>query len=472
MDDLPLVRVSETQFAWKASFFAGRVEVIAVDNEKSEDSYYLEVAPANQKVDEDGFASMVEAIRRFDQRLLLGQTAACLGFGRTGASGKFDELIRWERLRRHGSAFLKSVEAIVRMPHASLKPIAQEVPLAQVKRLPVGALKDRRIVAVAAGQLPPGENVDTIQVQVQVATATVDTAANRALYALLKRFRQALAMLKDWAKRDRGELSDAEVLGRRIRRLDILQHYDDEVSRLLGYYPFRGVKKSETTSAGLTQIAANPAYARAYRKGTEALRRGVEQDNRVEDLRVSPSWGVYETWCLVALAEALESLLGVALKSSISRFAKADLTLSAKLPDDRSLELLFQATFGSDGLGGSQLAWSLSRERRPDLVLIVSHENEHRMLVLDAKYRSGRTNVLDAMASAHIYHDSLFLAGRRPDMCLLLLPGLAEIASLENAATWNSFGVGTVSGYSVTTNGIQRCVDAISEWLSNSGRDR
>jgi hypothetical protein len=467
VDDIPLVEGPAGRFAWASSFFAGRVEVVSVNPTGVETSYYLEVAPASQKVREDQFASMIEAIRQFDQRLLLGEAAACLGFGKTGLGGKFDELVRWERLRQHGGAFLKCVDAITRMPHANLKPVRQSLPLAQVKRLPVAALHDRRIVALATGQFPEGENIDSIQVHVQVPTATVDTPANRAICALLKRFQQALVVLQAWVMKDRGELSDADALGRCSRRLEILHAYDADVRRLLNCFPFRGVKKPQTTAAGLTQVAANPTYARAYRTGTEALRLGVEPDCATEHLHVSPSWGVFETWCYVALAEALESCLSVEFKPGKSKFAgtSPDLVLSAQLPDGRDFELLFQAKFRSDGLGGTKQAWSLSRERRPDIVLIASHGVEHRTFVLDAKYRSGKGNVLDAMASAHIYHDSLFLAGRRPDLCLLLLPGEPEVESLEKHETWETYGVGIISGYSVGTEGVQRCVAAISTWL-------
>jgi hypothetical protein len=87
------------------------------------------------------------------------------------------------------------------------------------------------------------------------------------------------------------------------------------------------------------------------------------------------------------------------------------------------------------------------------------------MLIFDAKYRSGKSNVLDAMGSAHIYHDSLFLDDRRPDLSLLLLPGASEVDSLEQCETWATFGVGVVSAYSEGMGGIERCVEAIATWL-------
>ena len=51
-------------------------------------------------------------------------------------------------------------------------------------------------------------------------------------------------------------------------------------------------------------------------------------------------------------------------------------------------------------------------------------------LVLDAKWRSGRANILEAMESANTYHDSLRCDGEVPSLCLLLLPGSAEVPAL------------------------------------------
>jgi len=59
--------------------------------------------------------------------------------------------------------------------------------------------------------------------------------------------------------------------------------------------------------------------------------------------------------------------------------------------------------------------WSVSRQREPDIVLRVEGGgSEARFVVFDAKYRTSRSAVLDAMASAHIYRDSLRFGGRAP----------------------------------------------------------
>jgi hypothetical protein len=65
-----------------------------------------------------------------------------------------------------------------------------------------------------------------------------------------------------------------------------------------------------------------------------------------------------------------------------------------------------------------------------------------RFMIMDAKYRTSRENVLDAMASAHIYQDSLRIGGRRPDISLLFLPRGGGAPWLEEKAFQSTHHVG------------------------------
>ena len=78
--------------------------------------------------------------------------------------------------------------------------------------------------------------------------------------------------------------------------------------------------------------------------------------------------------------------------------------------------------------------WSISKERVPDLVLTMYDSKGVRFIVLDAKYRTSRPNVLDAMESAHIYQDSLRIGSRRPEASLLLIPSSGGASWLEDPA--------------------------------------
>lgn len=65
-----------------------------------------------------------------------------------------------------------------------------------------------------------------------------------------------------------------------------------------------------------------------------------------------------------------------------------------------------------------------------------------RFVVFDAKYRSARASVLDAMESAHIYHDSLRWKGIKPDVSLLLIPRADKVMSLVSPTYHADYGVG------------------------------
>jgi hypothetical protein len=59
-------------------------------------------------------------------------------------------------------------------------------------------------------------------------------------------------------------------------------------------------------------------------------------------------------------------------------------------------------------------------------VLTVRRGATASFLIVDAKYRTTRDAVLDAMASAHIYQDSLRLGSTRPIASLLAVPSVKD----------------------------------------------
>ena len=80
----------------------------------------------------------------------------------------------------------------------------------------------------------------------------------------------------------------------------------------------------------------------------------------------------------------------------------------------------------------------------PDLLLTVERGGVTRFIVLDAKYRTSRFAVLDAMASAHIYQDSLRIGTSRPDAALLLVPSGGGAVWLEDELVQDQHRVGVV----------------------------
>jgi PD-(D/E)XK nuclease superfamily protein len=83
------------------------------------------------------------------------------------------------------------------------------------------------------------------------------------------------------------------------------------------------------------------------------------------------------------------------------------------------------------GPGGAGERWSVSKQREPDLLLSVKWPGAKRFLLLDAKYRSSRESVLEAMGSAHVYRDSLRIGEQRAEGALLLIPAGGSVEWLE-----------------------------------------
>ena len=148
---------------------------------------------------------------------------------------------------------------------------------------------------------------------------------------------------------------------------------------------------------------------------------------------MSPSWEIYERWCFVKAAGMLRDRLPDFLWTR-----ERNNVWVGKVPECL-VRLELQATF----LGGpGPQRWSVSRQREPDLLLVIERAGEERFLVLDAKYRTSRANVLEAMASAHVYRDSLRIGERRADRALLLVPAGGGADWLEKAEFQRKQGVG------------------------------
>lgn len=465
IDDVELRREATFFLRWRPSFYAGRVAVDVVSPGEQETRHFLDVSPSQAKSGQAEFDEMVADIRAFDQALLGGISSASMEFGHAGKPGKLASDILLARLRKHGPAFLSAVEAIAGSPHRSLVAEAKVLPLSSVRRLHHSSLQDRRIAAMVTGYAPSPETMDSLQVSSLTSAPTFDTPANRALFALFRRFRAALSTTHQKVKELKLGSPPEEQALRVERRLEDLDRLGFRTRKLLFGPFFREVTSGETSSAGLTQIAAQPTYSRAYRLGCRSLSSDVDGADSSDQLHVAPSWGIYETWCYLRVLKTVAEVTGVAGIWTEPRAVAAERSTSFALGDATTLEVLFQATFPALKASNKRSGWSLSKERRPDIVLVHSHGDTARPLVLDAKWRSGRENVLDAMASAHIYHDALRIGQASPSSCLLLLPGEGTVQELEADAFIQAHGVGAVSCVKVGGVGEARLSELLKSWL-------
>lgn len=469
VDDVELAKDPSGLFKWRPSFYAGRVtvEVTLLDALCTRHVYFLDVSPSPGKSGQDEFDQMVDDIRAFDLTLLGGTSSASMEFGHTGSPSGFGLDILLSRLRKHGPTFLSTIGAIANSPHRSLAAEAKFLPLSRIRRLHHSSLQDRRLAALAVGHAPAPDLLDSLQINSQTSTPTFDTPANRALLALLRRFRATVNSMQDSVRGLKLGSPPEEQILRVDRRLEDLCQLEAHANKLQFGAFMSEVSSGEATAAGLTQISAQPIYSRAYRIGSTAVAAGIEGGDSADLLHVAPSWGIYETWCFIKVIEVVRQITQMQGTETISTAVAAERCVSFSLGDGTKLEVLFQATFPALKPSSKRIGWSLSRERRPDIVLVHAGASGSRSFVLDAKWRSGRENVLDAMQSAHVYHDALRIGGHSPAFALLLLPGSSVVPELEADDFIKAHAVGSISEIRAANAGAARLEVRLKSWLSH-----
>jgi hypothetical protein len=214
----------------------------------------------------------------------------------------------------------------------------------------------------------------------------------------------------------------------RLRQLEVLQK---ALKAAALSSPWRDVSRREASAAGLNAVSADPLYARAFQLGWKALRRDAGGTSADDRLWMSPTWELFERWCFVRLAKLLRASLPQLSWTRLHGTQHSARALAAWRGSSPGLavELLLQVEAPSGDQPPRAGFRSISRERIPDLVLTLESNTGRTFIVLDAKYRAGRPNVLEAMTSAHVYRDALRWHGERPSFALLITPAAAD-------ATW------------------------------------
>ena len=443
IDDEPLPRAesgsTETRWKWRPGFYAGEVGAELLDaSGATRGRFRLEVSPDPNKLGEGRriFGQMLDDILDFDPALLLGAEPARRSLGAVGETD--DPLVQFERLRRRREALDRALAAIFRDPASVLRPRRRFVPLREARRADLETLRStlRNPAALAAvtGRATP--NADAANTEPVFDTPAVerrlDSPANRAALAMLRALRRRSEALPPRLEELAGKRSSetrTDLTARLPRWKEILGGMERRFRAAERRTPFSEVKRPEITAAGLNAITGNPLYARFWRLGWEALRRGVHRLDPRDMLPLAPTWEIYERWCFVALAKQLSEWVpdldwgsrggtGSDRRHFVGRRNGAVLTLQS------------QATFGNSRGQPQDGAWSVSRERRPDILLRREQNGCLKdFLVLDAKYTAA--NLVEAVGdTSHAYQHGLRwgTAGKRPSATVILAPNAGEVA--------------------------------------------
>lgn len=430
IDEAPaeVIRIDGVQgWRWQPGFYAGEVvaELVSATGQRLAE-YKIDVSPDEGKLGDDVFRSMLDELYAFDPALLLGTEAAQAGIGVSGEV--VSPLLEYARLRRYADGFLAALNAVTMQPLTRLRRQRALIPYHRVRKLDAASARSllRRPdtaaflhsdVAFAEGAIPLFDVTHSID--------DLDNPANRALtskiLAVRRRCIQVADALQDMVAKEEEAATRTPLQPRLARKLESLGAVADKLAHIARSEPFASVTRVEVTAAGLNAISAHPSYARAYRFAWSVLRPGVAGETSGESLWLSPTWEIYERWCFARITACLREMFGALEWNMTYAGRRSDCIKLVGEGQNIRLEASLQSCFHSEGAakGGFQ---SISMQLKPDILITVESRDERRMLVLDAKYRTSRHNVLDAMRSAHLYQDALRWDRARPACSILLVP--------------------------------------------------
>ncbi|PKH39767.1 hypothetical protein BI292_01800 [Pseudomonas sp. 43NM1] len=439
----------ERAWCWSPGYFAGEV-VAELLNELDQTvaTYRLDVSADGRKLGSESYAEMIDTILKFDPSLLMGTEAAQMAIGNNGALSNAH--LQYARLRRYGDRMLEALRQVSHKPLTSLRQERTSVSAHQVKRLDVAGVRKALMSPAGLGLLhkenPHKPPLNIVRFDVSSVYEEQDNPANQALGLVLseviRRCKQVCTSLKDIAVRERLSETRSALGPRLIRRIAFVEKLLLQLHRVQRMQPFCNLAHLRLTAAGLNAISAQPVYARAYRFGWYCLRSGVLGKEKNETLWLSPTWEIYERWCFVTVLEQLQKQYpDLDWKCRSSRM-RAGRILWRGTNEGITLDVWFQIRCPAIDRKPYHGFSSLSRLRFPDIVITMKAPDFQRFIVLDAKYRSSRFGVLDGMASAHLYHDSLRWHGRKPDASALLIPRGGAVPILEKSDYQSRHGVG------------------------------
>ncbi len=457
VDDEPLGRVegSANEWTWTPGFYAGEVRAELLDaDDRSLGIWLLDVSPDHNKAGREVFALMVDEILDFDAHLVIGEEPARRRLGALGDTD--DPLVLFERLRRRQRDLARALAAIRREPVSVLRARRQFVPLRDTRRADLRTLRSalRQPATLAAirpraASKPYAPGSEPI-LDVPAVERTLDSPANRCILAMLHalrlRCKELGTRLDDLAEKPPVD-TKTPVANRVDRWKQILGEMGRAFATAERRRPFSEVRRPEVTAAGLNAVAAHPLYARFWRLGWEALRRGVYRSDTQDRLPLSPTWEIYERWCFVALSRKLREWLPDYEWKNAGQTDSDRRRCTGRRGDGSRITLHLQRTFRKTRGDQETEGWSISREFRPDLVLASqSADGATRFVVLDAKYRAAESGILSGMVeSVHPYADALRWGPRRPEWTLLLVPNATETEWLTRTDYVDRHRVGVVA---------------------------
>ncbi len=472
-DEEPIVRLSDARleprslrstpegcvadYALDIDFYAGVADLLVVSASESE-TVSLDVAPAKGKLGRAAHATLLSELEDWAEGIIFGSTAATREVG-DDLEAEPQPLARYARLRSRMDQVEAAFAAIRSAPHRSMVSEREERMLHRVRRADRGTIRSvlrRPDVRMALR----GESSRTATVDHPRREETLDTPANRHLKSMLLRL-EVLASDLAGAFGQEADASGwggetAEIKARARHRAAECERWSAGLRRMRNSAFLRRIRPRAGGSGALLAVSWHPAYRRLDGLARSITTPRLALGGSGEALPLRRTYDLYELWSLAALERSIREVLP-GLQWRVGRpFVEGALRLEvgsgivahAPLPDHSVLELWFQPKFRSYAPGSDETGrCSISAELRPDFAIRLRtvEGRTRRFLVLDAKYRSSRPALHDALRSAHLYRDAVRWDGCRAEGVYLLCPALGEGAELYgNGVYRQKFGIGAI----------------------------
>lgn len=406
-------------FSLEIPHAVGHLERLLVTTDAGETLHCsVRIEPREEKLSPEAWSAMLADLDAWLSGVTVGEEVAT--HGQVSAMGvSAPRLV--EALLPTLPALRGALRTILEAPRERARTEVEDVPIHAVRRADGATVRwlSRHPEVVSA--LGDGGSGRPPLVPQRLGLDTVDHPANRYLAWLALR---VLAVLDDCAKELRridhklaASPDDAEDRAWLSPKLAGIEAEAEELRALRTRSFLRSLPVQTATEASLAVFQDDPRYARFHRLARPFLspRFRLQSSEDSPKAAIRPSFTLYELWTFLALQRLLERELqdGVWSHDKLNTLLSLDSTgegalYRADLPGQGRLDLLFNATFRGYFNRCKNDRFSLTGERRPDLVLTWKPlSGEARWICLDAKYRAGRSNLADAFESLHIYRDSL-----------------------------------------------------------------
>ncbi|AOY87699.1 hypothetical protein BKP64_05670 [Marinobacter salinus] len=460
---------SGEHWVWQPGFFAGEmIFELELPDLASPLRYKVDVAPAKHKTGREQFNEYLQQIVDYVPELVTGTEPALQDLA--GRSSFVSLWLRYSRLRQFSGRYLSGLNAICERPIIRLNSQREQMPLHMAKSVDETTIQrlisNPRLLAAFAEDrtsetalAPEDWNLD-----VPFHEPSLDNPANRLIARQLVEVRRLTRLLLAELRDLRVTVSETktDLMARLPRRIRFLQAMDKQLGRLSRRDPFARVNMDKRGAAGFNAVSGNPHYSMTHQAGIRILRLGLSDMSSGEQHYTAPTWEIYEAWCFVAIAEALELRFPEFCWRLEHKPESADLALKGDA-GEKHISLFYQMKCRSLEKPNRYGYFSISRERRPDMVLEIAKGENKQFICLDSKYTASGERILDSMSSAHIYRDSLRCGSISPLLSIILVPANKTVSVLGSDEYWDRYGVGCaiLNKQSDTASLLDRVVRAL-----------